>query len=255
TAVSATFMTLFGPSGTTSGAGDATVSAVPSTTLAFAAASRCASISLMISIERSICSVVIALIPPECSNAQRCLPGDRLGHPGPRRGRRVGGLLPCPCLCACPCPSACRWPRPSASKSDREARDRRANVRSRRVVERGWLKWRRKSRWTTSMRWTAGACSSADSRSQALPRRPSQQLPRAIPALFHHNHSSHQRIAPTEEHWGCGKNFGNPVPLGERAEITVEQVLRELAKIGFSNRPQKALVGCADEPRDCVYIS
>ena len=35
--------------------------------LGIAAASRCASISLMISIERSICSVVITLIPPECS--------------------------------------------------------------------------------------------------------------------------------------------------------------------------------------------
>src|SRR5262249_38677409 len=79
------------------------------------------------------------------------------------RGWRVGGLWPCPCLCACPCPSACRWPRRSASKPDREARDRRANVRSRRVVERGWLKWRRESRWTTRMGWTAGACSSADS--------------------------------------------------------------------------------------------
>src|SRR5262249_36125677 len=70
-------------------------------------------------------------------------------------------LWPCPCLCACPCPSACRWPRRSASKPDREARDRRANVRSHRVVERGWLKWRRESRWMTSRRWTAGACSSA----------------------------------------------------------------------------------------------
>ena len=39
-------------------------SATPSTTLAFAAASRCASISLMISIERSIYSSVIALMPP-----------------------------------------------------------------------------------------------------------------------------------------------------------------------------------------------
>src|SRR5262249_61229977 len=37
-----------------------TTSASPSITLAFAAASRCASISLMISIERSICSSVIA---------------------------------------------------------------------------------------------------------------------------------------------------------------------------------------------------
>src|SRR5262249_26618057 len=45
-----------------------TTSASPSITLAFAPASRCASISLMISIERSICSSVIALTPPECSN-------------------------------------------------------------------------------------------------------------------------------------------------------------------------------------------
>src|SRR5262249_58091283 len=60
-------MTLFGPSGTTSGASNATVSAVPSTTLAFAAASRLAIISLISSIERSICSVVMALMPPLCS--------------------------------------------------------------------------------------------------------------------------------------------------------------------------------------------
>src|SRR5215468_8826211 len=44
-----------------------TTSASPSITLAFAAASRCAIISLMNSIARSICSVVIALTPPECS--------------------------------------------------------------------------------------------------------------------------------------------------------------------------------------------
>src|SRR5262249_10592157 len=42
--------------------------ASPSITLAFASASRCASISLINSIERSICSSVIALTPPECSN-------------------------------------------------------------------------------------------------------------------------------------------------------------------------------------------
>src|SRR5262249_49472405 len=60
TAVSAASMTLFGPSGTTSGAGNATVSALPSITLAFAPASRCASISLMISIDRSLCSLVFA---------------------------------------------------------------------------------------------------------------------------------------------------------------------------------------------------
>src|SRR5262249_33135423 len=67
TAVSAASMTLFGPSWTTSGAGNATVSAVPSITLAFAAASRLAIISLMNSMERSICSSVMALMPPECS--------------------------------------------------------------------------------------------------------------------------------------------------------------------------------------------
>src|SRR5262249_783096 len=61
-------MTLFGPSGTTSGAGNATVSAVPSMTLAFAPASRFASISLISSIPRSSCSSVIALTPPVCSN-------------------------------------------------------------------------------------------------------------------------------------------------------------------------------------------
>src|SRR5262249_22285713 len=41
--------------------------ASPSITLAFAPASRCASISFISSIPRSICSVVIALTPPECS--------------------------------------------------------------------------------------------------------------------------------------------------------------------------------------------
>src|SRR5262245_13214268 len=45
-----------------------TGSGTPSITLAFAPASRCASISLMSSIPRSICSVLIALTPPECSN-------------------------------------------------------------------------------------------------------------------------------------------------------------------------------------------
>src|SRR5262245_36843887 len=49
------------------GAGRAAGSATPSITLAFAAASRCASISLIISIPRSICSVVIAFTPPDCS--------------------------------------------------------------------------------------------------------------------------------------------------------------------------------------------
>src|SRR5262249_35066019 len=44
-----------------------TTSASPSITLAFAAASRLASISLINSILRSICSVVIALMPPDCS--------------------------------------------------------------------------------------------------------------------------------------------------------------------------------------------
>src|SRR5262249_59224189 len=44
-----------------------TTSASPSIPLAFAAASRLASISLINSIERSICPVVIDLIPPECS--------------------------------------------------------------------------------------------------------------------------------------------------------------------------------------------
>src|SRR5262245_15548804 len=42
--------------------------ASPSTTLAFAAASRLAIISLMISMPHSISSVLIALTPPECSN-------------------------------------------------------------------------------------------------------------------------------------------------------------------------------------------
>src|SRR5262249_3230062 len=56
-------------SANTSGAGKlGTTSASPSLTLAFAAASRLASISLINSIPRSICSVVIALMPPECSN-------------------------------------------------------------------------------------------------------------------------------------------------------------------------------------------
>src|SRR5262249_31133119 len=45
-----------------------TTSASPSITLAFAAASRCAIISSMISIERANCSSDIALTPPECSN-------------------------------------------------------------------------------------------------------------------------------------------------------------------------------------------
>src|SRR5215831_3749808 len=45
-----------------------TTSASPSITLAFAAASRLAINSLMISIPRSSCSSVIALTPPECSN-------------------------------------------------------------------------------------------------------------------------------------------------------------------------------------------
>src|SRR5262249_16877394 len=44
-----------------------TGSATPSTTLAFAPASRFANMSLISSIERSICSVVIALTPPLCS--------------------------------------------------------------------------------------------------------------------------------------------------------------------------------------------
>src|SRR5262249_16881998 len=44
-----------------------TASDCPSITLAFASAARSASISLINSIDCSICSVVIALMPPECS--------------------------------------------------------------------------------------------------------------------------------------------------------------------------------------------
>src|SRR5215468_8311854 len=50
------------------GAGGAAGSAIPSTTLAFAEASRFAIISSINSRDRSSCSSVIALTPPECSN-------------------------------------------------------------------------------------------------------------------------------------------------------------------------------------------
>src|SRR5215470_12707844 len=50
------------------GAGRAAGSATPSTTLAFAPASRAAINSLIISSDRSSCSSVMAFTPPECSN-------------------------------------------------------------------------------------------------------------------------------------------------------------------------------------------
>src|SRR5262249_45366068 len=66
TAVSAASTTLFGPSGGGGRAG--TGSGTPSTTLAFAAASRSAISSFISSIERSSCSSVIALTPPAVSS-------------------------------------------------------------------------------------------------------------------------------------------------------------------------------------------
>src|SRR5262249_25481633 len=50
------------------GGGGGTGSATPSITLAFAPASRLAINSSMASMARSICSSIIALTPPECSN-------------------------------------------------------------------------------------------------------------------------------------------------------------------------------------------
>src|SRR5262249_6832360 len=63
TAVSAASMTLFGPSGTTSGAGNAIVSAVPSMT----SPARAASMVWVASMACSISSSLIALTPPLCS--------------------------------------------------------------------------------------------------------------------------------------------------------------------------------------------
>src|SRR6516165_348489 len=77
-----------------------TTSASPSITLAFRAASRSASIPLISSIDRSICSSVIALMPPECSNF--ISRGTSIAHTfkyaaGDSRRTRLNTSRPCCC--------------------------------------------------------------------------------------------------------------------------------------------------------------